>query len=413
MTTPTPVAASERIFTLDVVRGVALLGIFIMNVPGFNTSFSAGGGAEDLWPAWWDRTAETLRDVLFSGKFNSMFSMLFAVGFTIQLERLLQRNPDGTRVYVRRIAWLLVFGVAHAFVFWIGDVLHMYALMGFILLAIRRWPDRVIFAMIAACLLYSPVAGVVRMYTMTTDDIDRMLTLFQAREIEDNLAYGAGSFMDAAGQNARNIVDFYADPEFRRGTISFYMQISTTMLIGLLLGRHAFFQRAHLYLARVRQVQWWALAVGIATGAFFGIWEATVDNPMQPTVIRVIAGTCYALCRVSLTAFYVTTIVRCVQSERWRARLRSFALAGRMPLTNYLMQTLIATFFFFGWGLGFWNQVGPALSLLFAIAVYFVIQVPLSHWWLSRHKLGPMEYLWRVLTYGRESVNRDAASVRE
>src|SRR5215468_9667545 len=124
-----PVSSGERIFTLDVIRGFALLGIYIMNMPFFNTSFYQGADGTHLWPAWWDRTAETARDVLFSGKFNSMFSMLFAIGFTIQLERLEQRDPEHARaIYLRRIGWLFVFGVIHACVFWTGDVLHIYAL---------------------------------------------------------------------------------------------------------------------------------------------------------------------------------------------------------------------------------------------------------------------------------------------
>jgi uncharacterized protein len=77
-----------------------------------------------------------------------------------------------------------------------------------------------------------------------------------------------------------------------------------------------------------------------------------------------------------------------------------------MPLTNYLGQTLIATFVFFDWGLGLWNQVGPALSLVFAIAIFCLIQVPVSRWWLARHEFGPMEYVWRLLTYGRAGVRR-------
>jgi uncharacterized protein len=403
----TPIAPNERIFTLDVVRGVALLGIFIMNVPGFNTSFSAGADGARQWPQWWDRTAETLRDVLFSGKFNSMFSMLFAVGFTIQLERLLRRDPSGTRIYIRRITWLLVFGIAHACIFWTGDVLHMYALMGFILIAIRKWPDRLIAAMIVACILYAPIMGVVRFYTTTPEHMDLVIAQFETREAADNFAYGEGSFFDAMTQNTRTMIDFYTDAELLRGTIGFYMQIATTMFIGLLLGRHAFFQNAHAHLGRVKQVQWWALAIGVATGVFFGVWQVTVDNPSQPTIIRVMASTCYTLCRVSLMAFYVATLVRAVHSsDYWRAKLRSFALAGRMPLTNYLGQTLIATFVFFDWGLGLWNQVGPALSLVFAIAIFCLIQVPVSRWWLARHEFGPMEYVWRLLTYGRAGVRR-------
>src|SRR5215203_4552416 len=113
-----PIQAGERIEVLDAIRGFALLGIFIMNMPAFNTSLFFGFG-EPLWTQWWDRGTETVRDVIFSGKFNSMFSMLFAIGFTIQLERLQAREPQrATRIYLRRLFWLFVFGAVHACVFW-------------------------------------------------------------------------------------------------------------------------------------------------------------------------------------------------------------------------------------------------------------------------------------------------------
>ena len=148
--TAAPTATTERIYTLDVIRGFALLGIFIMNVPGFNTSFYAGTDGTELWPAWWDQWTRTATDVLFAGKFNSMFSMLFAIGFTIQLGRLEARDPGrATSIYLRRIFWLFVFGAIHMCVFWTGDVLHMYALFGLVLLALRRVPEKVLWMLFA------------------------------------------------------------------------------------------------------------------------------------------------------------------------------------------------------------------------------------------------------------------------
>jgi uncharacterized protein len=118
------------------------------------------------------------------------------------------------------------------------------------------------------------------------------------------------------------------------------------------------------------------------------------------------ANVAYVICRVSIMTFYVATIVRIAQNASWRAWLDPIATVGRMPLTNYLLQTLLATFLFYGWGLGLWGTVGPALQVALAIGIFVVIQVPLSGAWLRRFKLGPMEYLWRVLTYGRASLKR-------
>jgi uncharacterized protein len=105
--------------------------------------------------------------------------------------------------------------------------------------------------------------------------------------------------------------------------------------------------------------------------------------------------------RPSLMIFYVLTIVRLAHLPSWQVRFAPIAAAGKMPLTNYLMQSLICTTLTYGWGFGLWNTVGPAAQLLLAFAIFFVIQVPLSVLWLRRFEYGPLEYLWRVATYGR------------
>jgi uncharacterized protein len=407
-----PIPTKDRIFELDVIRGVALLGIFIMNMPFFNTSLFANFGGTPLWPQWWDRSAEVTRDVLFAGKFNSMFSMLFAIGFTIQLGRLEERDPkNATRFYLRRVGWLFVFGLIHACVFWIGDILHMYALFGFVLLAVRRVHEKVLWGLAIAAILYAPLFGIVQLLTLNPAEFPKMMAEIQAWIDSNNLAFGKGSFLMAVHENTRMMTFFYTDPVSLAYMSTNYAQIATTMLIGLILGRRKFFQDTGKHLVMVRRVQWWSLAIGICTGVYFGAWGVYDKTPMVPSIGGLVAGTCFVICRVTTMAFYVTTLIRGVNSQGWRSRLVPFAVIGRMPLTNYLMQTLLCTFIFFGWGLGFWGTVGPALDIVLAVAIYFIIQMPLSHWWLKRFELGPMEYLWRVLTYGTAKLRKEPAIV--
>jgi uncharacterized protein len=399
-----PIQPGERIEVLDAIRGFALLGIFIMNMPVFNSSLFFGSGSEGLWPHWWDRGTETVREVIFSGKFNSMFSMLFAIGFTIQLERLEAREPQrATQIYLRRLFWLFVFGVIHGCVFWAGDVLHMYALLGLVLLALRRVPDRVIAAVIVACLLFPAIMGTIRIATTTPEEIQATIALTQQAVTADNAAFGHGGFLDAVRRSTADMRLFYEHP-LRIGMVAAYVQFLTTVLFGLLLGRRRFFQNVATQLPLVRRAQWWSLAIGLLAGIGFMAWRNVVDDPMQPSVWRILAGTGYVVCRVSIMIFYVATIVRAVCNERWRQRLAPVTLAGRMPLTNYLLQTLIGVTLFYNWGFGLWGKVGPALDLVLAVAIFFVIQVPLTRWWLNRFQQGPMEYLWRVLTYGRGAL---------
>ena len=404
---PGPVSLGERIEVLDAIRGFALLGIFIMNVPAFNTSLFAGFGGNEF-PRWWDVGTETVRDVIFSGKFNSMFSMLFAVGFTIQLERLQARAPgQATQIYVRRLFWLFVFGVIHACVFWAGDVLHMYALLGVLLLVLRRLPDRAVAVLIVLCLLYPTIMGTIQMAITTPDDTPASIELTQNAIAADNAAFGHGNFFDTARRSTESMVTFYMHPQ-STGIFRFYVQFLTTVLIGLLLGRHRFFQNVTSHLPLVRGVQWWALGIGLVCGIGFMAWRDLAANPWEPSVGRILAATGYVVCRVAIMMFYVATIIRAVCNERWRQRIAPITLTGRMPLTNYLLQTMIAVTLFYHWGFNLWNKVGPALDLVIAVAIFFVIQVPLSRWWLSRYQVGPMEFLWRVLTYGRGAVHATA-----
>ena len=410
-TQATPVSTKERIYTLDVIRGFALLGIFIMNMPFFNTSFFAGVDGSKQFPAWYDQWAENARDVLFSGKFNSMFSMLFAIGFIIQLGRLEERDPAHAKfTYLRRIFWLFVFGAIHMCVFWTGDVLHIYALFGLVLLALRRVPDKILWTLFGLCMVYPVAMGLYRMSVFTPEYGEYIKTVSKAWEATNNAAYGHGSWLAAVREHGRETAALYTEPFMLRGILAFYVQVFSTMLLGLMLGRRKFFQNSGQHLPLVKRVQWSTLALGIATGLTFGIWQATTTDFVTPTPFRIIAGVSYWVCRVCIMAFYVATIVRCVHNDAWRRRLAPMAIAGRMPLTNYLMQTMLATFIFYGWGLGLWGRVGPALDLAIAFAIFFVVQVPLSKWWLARFELGPMEWLWRRLTYGHATLKRSPAA---
>lgn len=407
-----PIPPAERIEVLDAIRGFALLGIFIMNMPAFNTSLFLGFD-DAMWPHWWDRGTEVVREVIFSGKFNSMFSMLFAVGFTIQLERLQTREPQrATRIYLRRLFWLFVFGAVHACIFWAGDVLHMYAVLGLVLLALRSAPDRAIVALIVGCLLYPAIIGMVKMQMLTQQDIQATILLTQNAINADNAAFGHGGFLDTVRRSTAAMRIFYEYP-LRLGMAAGYVQFFTTVLIGLLLGRQRFFHNVGAQLPLVRRVQWWALGIGLVCGIGFEMWSLNVVNPMQPSVWRILAGTGYVLCRIAIMIFYVATIIRAMCNETWRRRLAPITLTGRMPLSNYLLQTLIGVLLFYHWGFGLWGKVGPALDLVLAVAIFFVIQVPLSRWWLSRHSTGPMEYLWRVLTYGRGALRPAVAQLGE
>jgi len=395
------VRPDERVVTLDVIRGFALFGILVMNMPAFSASFYAGWSGIDLWPGEWNRFALHVRDVLFDGKFNSMFSFLFAVGFTIQLERLERHGAaESIAIYTRRLVALFAFGIAHAILLWSGDVLHMYALLGFVLLAMRRWPDRTVVAVIVLCFAYPAIVAVARVAWHWTPDIAELIDFARARQASNDLAYGTGSYTDVVVENAQELYHLYTAELVRGQVASFYVMMLATTLLGLLVGRHRLIQRAAEFRGFLPLLQVLFFVLGISAGLFFTL-KVDETSPFNPSVLGVLVGMSYAIARAATMLFYVVTLVRLLLDRGDESRFNWLAYAGRMPLSNYLLQSVIGTFIFYGWGLGLWGRIQPVPQLLLATAIFTCVQIPLSHWWLTRHTYGPMEYLWRTLTYGR------------
>lgn len=390
--------AGERIALLDVVRGMALLGILVMNMPAFtDAGVHAGGGATH-------RAAEVVRDMLFAGKFNSIFSLLFGLGFTLQLARLEARWPQAaTAVYLRRLGWLFALGLVHAVFFFSGDVLHIYAMFGLGLLWLRRWPDRALVVLMAACLVAPALSQLLRALMAVPGAGGATLATAAAGgnwTPQELHAFGHGSFGEATRAAMNAFVTMYTDPHELRQHLGFYAQILTTMVLGLLIGRHRFLQRLPELMPRIVVIQRTSLVLGLACTIVYGLGHDVTDSAAA-SPMRALVGSCYVLARLALMSFYVLTIVRAMQQPRWQRRLAPFGAAGRMPLTNYLLQTALCSLLFYGYGFGLWNRVGALGELLLAPLLFFGIQLPLSLWWLARFEQGPFEWLWRRLTYGR------------
>ena len=238
---------------------------------------------------------------------------------------------------------------------------------------------------------------------MTPDITAQLVAQAKAFEASNNAAYGHGSFLEAAAEHLREFLYFYDNRWSLWGTLGFYVQMAMTMLLGLLAGRRNWPRRIPELLPRIPRLQWGALALGLACGAVFTVIFELQRMP-GPTPLKLLASVCYWTSRLALMVFYVLTIVRLAQTPSGARLLAPLALTGRMPLTNYLMQTLLCTTLFYGWGLGQWGRVGPAAGLGLAVLIYAGVQVPWSLWWLRRHERGPMEALWARHTYGSASA---------
>jgi uncharacterized protein len=402
-----PLAEPDRIAALDVLRGFALLGIFIMNMPGFSHSLFA---APTPPATTLDAVVAFVRDLFFAGKFNLLFGFVFGVGFAIQMERLgeVERARAGrlgavarprrpAQIYLRRLAFLAVVGLVHAMLLWSGDVLVIYALLGFALLALRRLDDRGFAILIAACLLFPALAEMLRPAFFS--DATETIAAFEYQQLEtsNDIAFGHGSFLDAVRETAAVFAWSVRSPLGLYAYLAFCVQMATGIFTGYVVGRRGWPGRRPATPLRLLAG---AVAIAIAGNAIAAVGVDVLATGLGDRLAWFVTVLARTFGRAALAALYVLAVGRLVGAGRTPAWLRPLQQAGRMPLTNYLLQTLLATFCFYGWGLGWWGRGGPAFETALAIALFVCVQLPLGMAWLSRHRAGPVETLWRFFTYG-------------
>jgi uncharacterized protein len=365
------------------------------SVTGVNPRF---GGA--------DRWMDAAIYVLVQGKFITLFSLLFGMGFAVMLERANAAGTSGTALYARRLLALLGIGLVHAILVWSGDILLTYALLGFVLLLFfRRTPLSrlpkwgVAFYLLPLLLVWSmavfallaqqdPQAAAEFREGMTAQ-AQQMAALIDG----ERQAYGSGNYAQAVAQRA-------TDTGTMLGFIVFFgPALLGVFLFGAWFVRSGVIRDSGAHLPLFRRLR----NVGFGIGLPLMLWSAWTHPTMSFAEISFGAAAAQSAGQIAnllMSLGYMSVIVLAMQQPAWAQRLRWFAPAGRMALTNYLLQSVICTAIFYGYGLGYFEQLPRAWQPLFVIAV-FALQVVLSRWWLSRYRHGPMEWLWRWLTYGK------------
>ena len=397
-----PTRSSERIVTLDVLRGIALFGVLTANIWLWfsGIQFLFPGVRAELGRLSLDSAAFMFVSVFISGKAIRTFSFLFGLGFALQLMRAEARGRTVAPTYMRRLSVLLVFGAAHAVLLWYGDILFAYALLGFGLLLFRHRTQQTVLVW-AVIMLFIPIllasVPLVRSVIRGRPNTEAADTM-RAQNAEHNkrmlTAFGSAEPGQVVRANLTMWRRMYISP-----LAIFYAHLFGFFLLGLYAGRMRLFEHAMTYRRQMR----FAALVGIPIGIVLAFGEgylrmkyggpASSALPWFPLVfsaIDIFSATPFAL-------GYIAAATLLLEHARWRRLLGTFAPVGRMALSNYLSQTLICLAIFYAGGL--FGHFRPALNLIIAIAI-FAVQMRLSAWWLARFRFGPMEWLWRSLTYG-------------
>lgn len=419
----------QRIRIIDIVRGVAVLGIVTMNFPDMAypedlvLDFHATD-PEEGWNYW----AGVISEILFSGKMRGLFTLLFGVSAVLIIENLQQKMgvDAAAGIYFRRLFWLLIFGLVNAYVLlWWGDVLFKYALLGVLLFALRAASYRVLTLAVLACLLVltlQPLAEYREMSDLRQAYVDVQqkkksdlrlspddrVVVHQWRTSLDDLSPDRDSIEEERQIKSGHYLQIFKDNVDRvveEQTVIFYKEdiwdMGLYMFLGIMLLRMGFF---HGRVSRAVHLATAFLGTGIGllvhTWLVLGIDETRLD-PADSLFYLIFVD----VGRLPFVLGYLSLIILMFRAERV-ARIGDWMVAvGRMALTNYLIQSVIGAFVFYGFGLALFDQMTRMHVAMLIVAVW-AFQIVLSVFWMRLFYHGPLEWLWRSLTYWRVQALR-------
>lgn len=395
-----PIAVAERLPELDGLRGFALAGILLANLPLFaGDPYMSDGQRAALPTAPLDAVAHTWIELLVQNKFMGLFALLFGVGSTLQLARARAHGSSGLWLHVRRLCWLLLIGCLHGWLAWSFDVLRFYALWGLLLPLFDRLRQR---ALLSTALLVSVALPIAWRIALAALQPAAALAAVDVPQPGVLAAFASGGYGDVLVANW--FYDWYLTFSPTHGP--YQLGILGRMLLGTWLARYLLCTGMPSPTV-LRRLALCTLPLGLAGGAFqAGLLELPPPHDIWRSV-PVQIGT------LSLTLFYLAAVLLACRTRlgaRWLALLAS---AGRMSFTNYLLQTAFGLWLFYGFlpGPALIGQVGMAALVPLSAAVY-AAQVALSHLWLRHFAFGPAEWLWRSLAYGAPQPWRRAPASR-
>lgn len=419
-----PTREVERIAVLDALRGFALLGIFCVNIHLFALPIAWAYDPVDVDPNdQWSRLSLFLVEMLCEYKFVSLFSLLFGAGFAILLERLASRNAS-VKVYYRRLFVLGIFGLLHGLLFWWGDILFLYAVVGCVLTLFRRTSPKVL-AIFGACaivgsvLLFGAMSGLqlVMMDAMeqqteaaestepsAIDDEPRewtellaesQLNLMSEQWLElEFIAYAEGPYYVTFIVRA---IEFLFIAIMSLTLQGFGLRVLGMFLIGMALYRSGFFRGrggpAPILLVLI------GLGPALLAESLFATFMMAPIGEFSLSWVLVEAG--HQIASAFLCLGYVGLFMMIIRLAVLEPVMYGLACVGRLALTSYLMQTVIATTVMYWYGLGLYGRTDRWEQLVI-VGLVFGFQVCFSIIWLRSFQMGPLEWLWRWATYGRK-----------
>ena len=372
----------KRYLVLDALRGFALLGIILANFPEFSLwTFADPASHTPL-----DRVVRSFQYFFIDGKFYTLFSILFGIGFSIQLANAGQR----TGKFYRRMTVLFVIGLLHLLFLWSGDILMLYAAMGMLLPLFRRLPTKGLLAAAGVFLVLPVISDA--MFPHLADPLEAGYMGLSDRYGISEVGFAAW-LRDIDGYGGLNRFLRLGAVERMWEFVSShrYFKVLGLFLIGFAIGNERMFADLPAFKGLMRKVLAWGLAVGLPVSLLY-TWSNMAGGS---TVLRDVF---YLFSVYPMGLAYAAGFCLLFERRAGAPAWRLFGATGRMACSNYLGQSVFGILLFYGIGLGWGAGVDLLTTELIALGVY-VFQMIFSHFWLKRFYFGPVEWVWRMLTY--------------
>jgi len=405
---PQPVSPQERILSLDVLRGFAVLGILIMNIQSFSMiqaayiNPTAYGDLSGL-----NRLVSVLSYIFADHKFMTIFSLLYGAGILMLTRRAEARGVRPAGLHYKRTVWLIIFGLLHAYLLWYGDILFKYGVCALLAYPFRNLKPGRLFA--TGIVIFSVTFGLYLLFGFSIpywpeEALRNTMKMWDpdAASIAEQICVYQGGWIEQMSLRIPEAI----------GGQTFLMAIRTGWrVLGLMLMGMALMKWGVLTAERSRRFYSYMLAIGFAVGFPIVILGLIMNNragwAMEYSLFQ--GGLFNYWGSIFVSGGYIAMVMLACSSAARGPLLRTLSAVGRMAFTNYIVQSLICTTIFYGHGFGLFGQVERKIQILMVFAIW-IFQLLVSTLWLKYFRYGPIEWLWRTLTYGKLQPMRQRES---
>jgi uncharacterized protein len=423
-----PVSEAQRLKLIDALRGVALLGILLMNIPVFampnyaSESYKSDPANINFW-------VSNVIGILFEGKMRALFGMIFGAGMALFITKKVQTGRPVTGLFYRRMFWLVLFGLMHAhLILWVGDILYLYGVCGMILYLFRNMNPRYLvlivflmamtdFAANTGLYQWARAKRIAYVEAKNTETAGQTLSEEQEKAIEEwrDLEKSFIPNRADAEENTRKMKSDYAAVASYIRPLAFKLETMilpfevwdslALMLLGLALHKWGFLSGNW-----ANRSYWITMAIGYGLGLPLVIYSHYHSFLHSPNLEAMLArmesvpvewtGLIYPFQRILMVMAHVSALILTYKAGFMPGLFRRLEAVGQMAFTNYILQSVICTLFFFGYGLNYFGEL-EYYQLYFVVAAIWLLQLVISPLWLQFFLFGPLEWLWRSLTYWR------------